>query len=132
MIDTLSRIKTSFDSTCDTFAKEFDKRPTLYKTSLVVSHIFRSIMMYGLMSLSPFFTFGVVLPLSLLYRVTIERFCAFRFALPSLVGGAALIFSQYSIFGYISLAAYIGLVTYISHKDIENYIKSEKKCCKRP
>lgn len=128
MISKLSSLKAGFDSTCDRLAKEFDKRPTLYKVSLVVSHIFRSVMMYGLMSISPFVTFGVVLPLSLLYRVTVERFCAFRFTLPSLFGGAALILSGYSMIGYFSFAAYVGMVSYISHTDVENYMK-KKKCC---
>lgn len=130
MIDTIFQLKTSFDSLSDTFAKEFDKRPTVYKISLVVSHIFRSVMMSALMSASPFFTIGLVVPLSLLYRVTVERFCSFRFTLPSLLGGAALILSNHSFFGYISFGCYLGMVSYISHKDVENLISSKKSCCK--
>ncbi len=130
MIAALLNLKSNFDSSCNLLAKEFDKRPLLYKTALTVSHIFRAVMMCALMSLSPFFTFGVILPLSLLYRVTVERFCTFRFTLPSLVGGSAMIFAQTSIIGGFSLAAYVAMVSYISHNDIENYLKSKTPCCK--
>jgi hypothetical protein len=130
MIDAVINLKSNFDSHCDSLAKEFDKRPFLYKTALVVSHVFRAIMMHTLMSISPFFTFGIVLPFSLLYRVTVERFCAFRFTLPSLAGAAAMIFAENSLIGGFALAGYVGMVSYISHNDIENYLKSKKPCCK--
>ena len=87
---------------------------------------------------------------SLLYRASIERFCIFRFTLPSLAGGSALWMSRAAVIsllagtafsslgailkmtlGVFSLAAYLGFIYKTSNADIENYMQNinKKQCC---
>ena len=143
-----------FDKQCDKVGKFLDKHPLLYKITLVISHIFRAVMMFALMHLiplSPLLTCGLMLIPTLLYRSAIERFCAFRFSLPSLAGGLAIwaaratlvsiiagvAFSSlaatcWTILGPLSLAGYLAFICYISHKDVEKRLEDlskEKPCC---
>ena len=77
--------------------KFLDEHPTVFKVVLIGSHFFRAASIFALMVLSPLplpITCGIILVGSLIYRAAVERFCSFRFALPSCVGGAALLFSQ--------------------------------------
>lgn len=66
---------------------------TFYKVVLVVNHIFRAVMMTALMLALPYsipvkaaFSFSA----SLLYRLTVENNCAYKFALPAFAGSLAL------------------------------------------
>ena len=133
-----------------------DKHPTLYKIVLVSSHLFRSLPMYAMMVISPLpplATGALMLAPTLLYQAGIERFCCFRFASPSLLGGMALWSAQASavslfagqafatwsaslttIGGFIPLTAYLAYIVFLSHRDIEKRMdqlgcNKKKSCC---
>lgn len=143
----------SFDLGCDQVAKFLDKHPTSYKVVLVASHLFRSGSMFSMMGSLPLSSpaaFGVLIAPSLLYRSAIERFCNFRFTLPSLAGAAAFCggkaamisfatkaaFTSISslgaaILGAASLAAYLAFICHLSHSDVERHMQTVQKrqCC---
>lgn len=99
---------------------------------------------------SPAVSCAVSLAPSLLYRASIERFCIFRFALPSFAGGVALwagraaivsilaktaFASAGSLFtaslGLVTLAGYTVFVCRQASADIDQYMKRFGKvsCC---
>ncbi len=129
MIATFTNIKSQFDSTCERGGSFLDHNPNLYKTALLVSHISRAIMMYTAFSLSPIFACTILVPISLLYRVSVERFCCFRFTMPSLFGGIALYLVEKSMLGYIPLTAYSILACSIVNNDINTYMARPKNGC---
>lgn len=118
-----------------------DKHPVVYKVVLFACHLFRAVGMYGMMMVSPFsmpITCAIAITGSLLYRASVERFCCFRFALPSCVGAGALWLAKVpliqlaagaaftsvsvaalSIAGTLPLIGYLGYVAYISHEEFE-------------
>jgi hypothetical protein len=64
----------------------FANHPDLYKTVLVANHVFRAIAMHGFQALLPYSSLintGICLVGSLLYRLTVETNCPYKFALPS-------------------------------------------------
>ncbi len=82
--------------------------PTLYKVALVLNHIFRAVMMAALMIFlpcSPWLCAGICLAGSIFYRLTVETNCAYKFALPSFAGGAALITAKQAIVHAIAKGA---------------------------
>lgn len=139
----------------DSVGRFLDKNPTLYKIVLVVSHFFRAAAMYGMMLVMPVpipAAMGIMLGGSLLYRAAVERFCCFRFALPSFVGAVAIWVARAAIINIVSgtvlhpvgmvlgctlalapLAGYVTWVSYQSHVDINKRMKKIKKpsggCC---
>jgi hypothetical protein len=136
MIDCILNIKTNFDAGADFLAGKLDRYPNVYKTTLVASHFFRAVMMSCMISASPLIGIGLAIPLSLVYRFSVERFCIFRFTLPSLIGGLALfIFKSTPWIGAPLVSLYGALVVWIANDDINKYEKNrlEKKpapCCK--
>src|ERR1700722_8234217 len=67
----------------------FDKHPELYKVIVVAMHFFRAVGMFALMVISPLpmvATFGIMLGFNLIYFAAVERFCPWKFALPSTLG----------------------------------------------
>jgi hypothetical protein len=120
MIHFLTNMPRKFDSTCRSFGEKLDKHPTTYKIILVTLHIFRTAMLYT----TPLLFFTVYLPLSLIYRVSIERFCCFKFSIPSLFGMTAFFLAERSPLGYIPLTVYVITICYISNRDIKNRIHS--------
>ncbi|MCH9610056.1 MAG: hypothetical protein S4CHLAM81_08320 [Chlamydiales bacterium] len=74
-------------------AKFYENRPTALKATLVVNHLFRAASMVGFM-----FIPGIPKPVawsvcalgSLFYRLTVEKNCAYKFALPAFLGAAAV------------------------------------------
>lgn len=123
-----------------------DRHPTFYKTLLVASHIFRSASMFALMEVlptSPLVGITVMAVPTLLYRAGVERFCCFRFAAASCVGGFAIWTAKASLvsiaaggaFATLSaslstvarlapLAVYLAYIIYVSNRDIEIYVSN--------
>lgn len=148
----------TIDNACNTFmngiqkvydgtGKFLDKHPSLYKVVLVACHFFRAVSMFGFMMWMPTplpVTIGVMVAGSLLYRAAVERFCCFRFTIPSLVGAGAAWLSHLTFVNSVSNAAltslgitvnalasipllgYTAWIVYLSHKDIENRMKQLK------
>jgi len=143
----------NFDAKCDKVGLFLDKNPTCFKTVLFASHLFRATSMYGMMECLPFslpVTAGLMIFSSVLYRASIERFCSFRFTLPSLAGGVALwgaknaaililskaAFSSIGAFfsaglGIACLAGYLVFICKVSDSDVEKYMSrfNKKICC---
>jgi hypothetical protein len=120
-----------FDSLYKKGALFLDHHPVLYKTALIICHLFRAIMIYAMLSVAPLLSLGFLIPLSLLYRVSVERFCAIRFTLPSLFGGISMFLTKISPFGLIPLAAYSIMILYSSNKDVTSHLEKRGSCCKK-
>ena len=146
----------AFSQQCNKVGSFLDKNPTCYKVVLAVSHLFRASSMFGIMStlpMSPPLAFATMLAPSLLYRSSIERFCIFRFTLPSLAGGTCMWAARAGIasflaktalasmssfalasVGILSFAAYLGYICAVSHSDVERYMQTLPKgkgaCCR--
>ncbi len=135
MIDCINKLKTNFDAGTNFLATKLDRYPNVYKVTLLASHFFRTFMTYCMISASPLIGIGLAVPLSLVYRFSVERFCIFRFTLPSLIGGLALfILKSSAIFGAPLLILYTLSVAHICNEDINTYIKNlhskkPKPCC---
>jgi hypothetical protein len=128
--------------------KYLDKHSGLYKICVVAIHIFRASAMFALMELSPLSllaTCSLMVGASILYRAAIERYCAWKFAIPSMIGAGAMWAAKLSLIGVIagkafdslgsaisvvlgllSLTCYLGWICYLSHQDIENHLKNNK------
>lgn len=130
------------DDAYDAVGKFLDKNPTIYKIVLVACHFFRAIPMFAMMECMPLpaaaGVAGGSIAGALMYRAAVERFCCFRFAIPSMVGGGAAWLAKIAIVNYISGAAFSSLgaviantllfipmlsytawVIYLAHEDIE-------------
>jgi hypothetical protein len=82
-----------FDSFVDKVGAWLDKHPYVNTIVVIANHIFRALSMLALMTFIPgpfIVQCGIALSASLFYRVTIERFCHFRFAIPSCLGATAM------------------------------------------
>lgn len=105
-----------------------EQNPRLYKVTLLVNHLFRAVCMGALMfvlaeAFSPVLACGVCLGGALLYRITVEGNCAFKFALPATFGGFALwTASPPALLGY---TAYL-----IFHVNEEVEAHRKTACCK--
>lgn len=124
-----------------TVTKFLDKNPAIYKVVLIACHFFRACGMYGFMMVSPFSlpaTCILGVGGSLLYRASVERYCCYRFAIPSCLGAGAYWISKASIIQIMTKAAfksleklawnavcalpfigYVGYVIYLSHTEFE-------------
>ena len=115
--------KNGFDEWCDSVGNWLDQNPTVYKVALIVNHVVRALMNFAMMVWMPMpllGSAGLMLIPSLLYRASVERFCVFRFTLPSWAGGVAMSIAMISVsLGGVLLAGYIVMVMYISHNDVE-------------
>jgi hypothetical protein len=123
-----------------------DHHPEVYKVVLVASHLFRASSMFALMkslTMSDPLSVGIMVGASLLYRASIERFCQFRFTLPSLIGGGVMwaahrialpSFAGSAIrmgMGGMGLVGYFVYIVSLSCADIERYQRGrfQKTCC---
>lgn len=80
------------DKLTHTVGSWLDRHPVVNKIVMIVNHIFRTIAMIALMYLLPFspiVNLAIGIGASLFYRITVERFCPFRFALSACLGAAA-------------------------------------------
>ena len=128
--------------------KWFDQHPISYKIAIVAMHLMRAISMTALLAIMPFHplvNFTTAFAASELYRIVIERHCAFKFARLSCLGGEAFLISQNPLQQFIQqtaletfkqatvaflsvvpLVVYLGAVVIISNKDVNE--KLEKSC----
>jgi NAD/NADP transhydrogenase alpha subunit len=147
----LVQAQKTFDKACDQAGAYLDKNPTMYKIAIFATHIFRSIAVLGMIETNPFsplVSLTMLVSSSLLYRAAVERFCTFRFTLPSLAGGAAMYVTKQAIvslaaksaftsigalfsigFGLCSLAGYLIFVSSLSHFDVERRMQNMAKSC---
>lgn len=82
-----------------------EKNPALYKAVVVINHLFRAMLMAVFMVALPYglaMSCAVSLGASLFYRLTIERNCAFKFALPSCLGGISYHLSRYGVHSMVA------------------------------
>ena len=121
--------------------------PQYTKLSSLPAHFFRAAAMFGFMMWMPTslpVTIGIMVAGSLLYRAAVERFCCFRFTIPSLVGAGAAWLAHLTRMNIASNAALASLgialhalaflpllgyavgVIYLSHRDVENRMKQLK------
>jgi hypothetical protein len=83
---------------------------TIFKITLVIMHLFRAGAMVGLMfipgvPLIPALVVGFVG--SIIYRLTVERKCAFKFALPSFAGAAAFMLALPAIINMVNGISFV-------------------------
>jgi hypothetical protein len=151
-IETMQTFIENEAAKCYTFVGEFlDNHPKLYKVCIVASHFFRSSMMFALMEVSPLgkvASCSIMLGFSFFYRASVERFCPWKFTLPSIFGAFALWAAKSALIatiskavfisltaalgatlGYLSLAAYIGYIFYLSHTDVQAHLEKKHSCC---
>lgn len=136
-----STLLNAIQKTYDAVGESLDQHPTLYKVVLVAAHFFRAAAMFSFMMWMPTplpVTIGIMVAGSLLYRAAVERFCCFRFTLPSLTGAGAAWLTQLAHMSIASKAALTALgmalhaltflpllgyaigVIYLAHRDVEN------------
>jgi hypothetical protein len=71
----------------------FQKHPSLYKTALLVNHVFRAASMAAFNHILPFslpVNIAICFAGSLFYRLSVETHCAYKFALPAFAGSLAV------------------------------------------
>lgn len=93
-------------------ANFFDAHPTAYKIALIINHLFRAVMMVGLMFIPQVplaISMGVCLVGSLFYRLTVERNCAYKFALPAFAGAAAFMLALPALINILNGGAFVSL-----------------------
>jgi|GEM_PF-1893818 len=93
----------------DCLAKFFGKHPALYKVALIVNHLFRVAMMVGFMFIPRIPKVpGMVVcfTASLFYRLTVEKNCAYKFALPAFAGALAVMLAIPAITNMINKVAF--------------------------
>lgn len=76
---------------CDQKAKEY---PNVYKGVLVANHLFRAVAIWAFLKYnrsSMKVKLAMCFTGSMVYRLTVESNCAYKFALPAFFGGAALL-----------------------------------------
>ncbi len=98
----------------NTLREFFTTHPNLYKVVLVANHIFRALAMTGLclfLPFSPLVNGGISLLGSLLYRLTVETNCAYKFALPAFAGGLAFPVALHGIIQLVTGAAFASFAT---------------------
>lgn len=140
----------SLDSLTQKVGEWLDEHPTIFKIVVFANHLFRAIAMFALMVVLPYsFLTNCVISLaaSLAYRLTIERFCHFRFAIPACLGGIALHMGlpaieylvnniAFQTFGLMvetfvglgAMALYTAGIIWISHSSVENR-PATASCC---
>lgn len=87
----------------ESLAKFFDNHPTAHKIALFINHVFRA--MVGLMFI-PFVPMYISMPIcfvgSVFYRLTVEKNCAYKFALPAFGGALAIMLAIPAIGAFIN------------------------------
>ena len=151
-------LSTKLDKKYSEMGNWLDRHPTVYKVAVIAMHVMRAISMAALMFIMPFhplLNFSLSLIASEIYRIVIERHCAFKFAELSCLGGEALLLSHHSLsqlthqialetfkrvslslLGIVPLAAYLGAVIAISIKNVDEKLsiitkatEQTKSCC---
>jgi hypothetical protein len=143
----------SLDCMFNPVGEWLDAHPFVNKVVVVANHFFRAVAMHTFMCFLPLsllINFTVGLAGSLFYRMTIERFCHFRFALPSFLGAIAFSisynllqtvmrrvalnsfkFMAYAFITALPLVQYIGYVLVITHQAVEKMNDNQKEAKKK-
>jgi hypothetical protein len=90
-------------------------RRDIYKVVLIANHFFRAFSMAGALLVlhCPFWTKAFLcFSASLIYRLTVETNCAYKFALPSFAGSIALPMGKEGAALFINRAAFSSLKTF--------------------
>ncbi|MBA3815910.1 MAG: hypothetical protein H0X29_05220 [Parachlamydiaceae bacterium] len=90
----------------------FKKHPALYKTALLVNHAFRTISMASFSQALPFtgpINTAICFSTSLFYRISVEKNCAYKFALPAFAGSLTIPLAYSGLESLISRTAFISL-----------------------
>ncbi len=106
----------------------FQTHPIAYKITLLINHLFRAAMMIGLMFI-PHIPLYISMPLcfagSLFYRLTVEKNCAYKFALPAFAGAAAFMLALPALINLFNGVAFTtfgtGLLTCLSFIPLLGY-----------
>ena len=108
----------------------FVRHRNLYKVILIANHFFRAIAMLALPCILPFpyaLNVGLCGAGSLLYRLTVEAHCPYKFALPAFAGAVAIGIAQRGngVGAVLPLALYIAYIALTVSCDVEN----AARCC---
>jgi len=91
-----------------------EKHPTIYKITLIINHLFRAVMMVGLMFI-PGVPLYASMPIcfvgSVFYRLTVEKNCAYKFALPAFAGAAAFMLALPAFINMINGIAFLTIAS---------------------
>lgn len=93
----------------ENLAKFFDNHPTAHKIALFINHLFRAVMMVGLMfipSVSIYISMPICFVGSVFYRLTVEKNCAYKFALPAFGGALAIMLAIPAIGAFVNGTAF--------------------------
>lgn len=100
-----------------------ESHPTVYKITLIINHLFRAAMMVGLMFI-PHVPLAASIPIclvgSLFYRLTVEKNCAYKFAIPAFAGAAAVMLALPAIMSIIEGSAFTTVAT--GFKNVASFI----------
>lgn len=98
-------------------ASFFEDHPTAYKVALVFNHLFRAAVMVGCMfipGLPPLAGLGICFVASVFYRLTVEKNCTYKFALPAFFGSVAFMLALPALIGMINGTAFTTVASAIS------------------
>ncbi len=152
------KINFHYESNLAKIGDWLDRHPKINTIVVIANHIFRALGMLALFTVMPgsfLAKCAIMLGASLFYRITIERFCHFRFAIPACLGGMAMELSIPALANIINGAAiqsfaslgtsliaisplvlYLAGIVWISHSPIQELIKKKKAqdnpCCCEP
>lgn len=97
----------------------FREHPNVFKVALIVNHIFRAAAM-SFMMLAPI-GWPICVLGSIFYRLTVEKNCAFKFALPSLAGGFSFLMARAGeLVSMIPAALYLSYVVLTVDYEVDN------------
>lgn len=88
----------------------FRKHPRLFKGVLLVDHLFRAAAMVGFMFIPHIpkpVSWSLCVLGSLYYRLTVEKNCAYKFALPALAGAASFMLLLPTILKIMNQTAFL-------------------------
>lgn len=97
-----------------TIADSLDSHPTIHKIVLLIDHLFRASMIFGSMYIPHIplnAKMGICFSGSLFYRLTVERNCAYKFALPAFFGAVAFMLALPAIINMINKTAFLSKTT---------------------
>ena len=90
----------------------FEENPTVFKIALIANHFFRTISMIAFMLVMPYSmpaNIACCFIGSLFYRLTVEKNCAYKFALPAFGGAIAYLTGKKALESLISSVAFESL-----------------------
>jgi len=130
-------LSSSLNSLSNKVRQKLSEHPTIYKIVIVASHIFRMMGMFAMLTLHPgsfLKKCSFILIPSLLYRLSVEAPCPFKFALPSSIGAIALhMFTLNTLSPFLRLVPFWCYFTYVvilADTEVNKALQS-KVCCRR-